>query len=193
MYLSFVVRAAGRASAAPERGIFNAMMEIIIIILGLAVDQATKYWAMTTVASSPGRTIALIQDVFHFTYVQNSGMAFGLLQGQMTLFYVLTIITVLIFTVFLIRHRNTLTLWLRIAIALLLSGALGNFIDRVWLGYVRDLFDFRLINFYVFNAADACLVAAVIMLMIYILFLDREDGKSKKRTKRRSTSKSGGR
>lgn len=149
------------------------MLEIVIVAAALLLDQLTKHWAQTALTQLPGNTMPLIEDVFHLTYIENRGAAFSILQGKRSFFLVITVIMVAGLTWYLLRNRKHMGRWTRVGIALLIAGGLGNGIDRLLFGYVRDLFDFRLIQFPVFNIADAALTAAVIMLAIYILFLDK--------------------
>lgn len=155
-------------------------MQIIIIILVVAADLISKY-LLTSLIQQAGGTIPLIQDVFHLTYVQNTGASFGIFQNQVTFFVIATSIVLIVGIVFMIRTRKTQSRFMKISLSLVLGGAIGNFYDRIVFGYVRDLLDFRLFDFWrwVFNVADACLVIGAIMLGVYVLFIYREkDGKS---------------
>lgn len=151
-------------------------MAVLYLILGVAcvaLDQWVKYWTRTVLMNEPGGTIPIIEDVFHLTYVENRGAAFGMLQGQKWLFVVLTVAMVIAFCVYLFWKKPG---WLPgISMGMVIGGAIGNLIDRVMLGYVVDLFDFRLINFAVFNVADVFIVVGMILLAWWILFLmDKE-------------------
>ena len=141
----------------------------LTIILTVALDRLVKLWAERVLPLQEGNTIPLIQDVFHLTYVQNRGAAFGLLQGQFVLFYIITAALVC-YAAWVLFLRKPQTRGIGVAIALLTGGALGNFYDRIAYGYVIDLFDFRLINFAVFNVADAAICVGVgLWALLYIL------------------------
>jgi signal peptidase II len=126
------------------------------VIIG---DQLTK-WVI--VASIPlGQSIDVIPKVFSLTYIQNTGAGFGILQGQNTIFILVALIAiaVIVFSMKKILEEHHTT-WLA---ALILGGAVGNLIDRIWHGFVVDF-----INFHVwpaFNIADSALVIGVIGLL----------------------------
>lgn len=148
------------------------MLEIIIAAVAVALDQWTKWGMSRWLTTLPDHSFPVIDGIFHFTYVENRGAAFGIMQGQQTFFLILTPIVVGVLIGFMIRKRKTLGVWLRVALSLVIAGAVGNYIDRLWKGYVRDLFDFRAINFAVFNLADACITVAAIMLIVYLLIIE---------------------
>lgn len=152
---------------------------VSIMVLAIVVDQLVKVWAQGALMGLPGGTMPVIPDVFHFTYVENRGAAFGMLQGKQILFFIITLVVVIGVLVYVIRNRTKLSTLAKVAIGLLLGGAIGNAIDRLMLGYVRDMFDFRLINFWVFNVADMCVVVATILLFILLFQNER---KAKKET-----------
>ncbi len=150
---------------------------ILIPLLGVAVDQLVKYWA--AVSLKPVGTIPLIQDVFHLTYWENTGAAFSMFADRRWLLLAVTVIllTILVWAL----HKNFLPDKLgRIGLLLTIGGAFGNLIDRLLRGYVIDLFDFRLIGFPVFNVADILLNAGVILMAIDLLILEPKREKQKK-------------
>ena len=155
------------------------MLELIIIAIGLGLDLWSKHWAQSALPPLPGGTMPLLQDVFHLTYVENRGAAFSILQGKRTFFLVISVLALLLVGGGLLLYRKKMGPWLRVALSLMIVGILGNGYDRLVFGYVRDLFDFRAINFPVFNIADSALVAAVIMVLIFVLFWDKDDGLKK--------------
>lgn len=146
------------------------MLETVIIVLTLALDQLTKILSEKLLPALPGGTYPLWENVFHFTCVENRGAAFGMLQGQMWLFYVITVLACALILYCLIRFHKRLHPLMRICLALIVAGALGNLIDRIFLGYVRDMLDFRLINFAVFNVADSAVCVGAVLLAMDILF-----------------------
>ncbi len=146
------------------------MLEIFVVIAILVVDQISKYLVQLYL-SPVGSSLPLIESVFHLTNAHNTGAAWGMLPGFRWMFIPLTIIVCGIVIFILIRFHKKLCVFSRITLALLLAGAVGNLIDRIALSYVRDMFDFRLINFPVFNIADSSLTIGCIMLVIDALFL----------------------
>ncbi len=133
----------------------------------LAADQITKWIVLEKLTQV--ETVSLIPNVFHLTYCENRGAAFGILQNQIWIFSVITVTVLLGVIYFMVRYRPK-NKWLNVSLILLVGGALGNFIDRIFRGFVVDFLDFRLINFPIFNAADCFVVAGAIMLALYLIF-----------------------
>lgn len=157
------------------------ILYVLIPLVLIGIDQAVKYWTLNVLA--PMQTsIPVIEGVFQLTYVENRGSAFGLLQNQQVLFIILTCVVALafIYGIFIYPDKKKLPVFPRVLLAVILGGALGNFIDRLWHGFVVDTFDFCLINFPVFNVADSCICVGVILLCIWILFIDGRQLKKNK-------------
>ena len=146
------------------------MLEIILIAAILAADQITKY-LIQLYLSPVGTSLPLIQGVFHLTNVHNTGAAWGMMQGFRWLFIPMTLIVCGIIVFILVKYHKRVTVFSRITLSLLFAGAIGNLVDRVLLGYVRDFFDFCLINFPVFNIADSAMTIGCALLIIDALFL----------------------
>lgn len=121
-------------------------------------------------------TVPLWNGVFHLTYVENRGAAFGILQNQKWFFIVLTAIVLAVVIYVALRQKFKHPI-LCTALSLLAGGAVGNLIDRVVYGYVVDFLDFCLIDFPVFNIADIFIVIGAILLAIYFIFFDKEEEK----------------
>lgn len=149
-------------------GIFLAAVAVLS-----AADQITKAAAESALKS--GRTIPIIKDVFELYYLENTGTAWGMFDGGRIFFLILTVIifAVLVFIIFKMPLRKKY-LWMRITIILLGAGAVGNFIDRLFLGYVRDFLYFKVINFPVFNIADCYVTVGLIMFILMILFIYKD-------------------
>ena len=141
---------------------------LLIIAVGIAIDQLTK--ALTVKSLAVGETYPIIEDVFHFTHVQNRGAAFGMLANAPWVFNILSTIMIIGLAAFLFLGMSPNLLY-TISTALIISGGIGNMIDRLSLGYVVDFVDCRFINFAVFNFADSivCIGAG---LMIFALIRD---------------------
>ncbi len=142
------------------------MIIAIVIILMVLLDQLVKYWALIKLSAIG--TIPLIDGVFHLTYVENRGAAFGILQDQRWLFLVMTPI-ILAVLAYVLHKKYIRTKLGRVSVYLIAAGAVGNLIDRAWHGFVVDLFDFRLIHFPVFNVADIYVVIGVALFFYYYL------------------------
>lgn len=147
------------------------MLYFIISAVIIVIDFFVKRWA--DVSLQEIGTIPLIENVFHLTYVENRGMAFGMLQNQRYFFILTTIAVLATIIVFMIKNRKGNRL-LKTGLSFVLGGAAGNLIDRAWLGYVIDLFDFRLINFPVFNVADIFVCVGAFLVVMYFLIYDNK-------------------
>ena len=147
------------------------LLWIIITIAGILLDQLSKLLVVRNMYLY--ESIPLWKGVLHITYIQNRGAAFGMLADQRWVFLIVSSITIVAMLVFLIltKSRNPLLLS---SVAMILSGGIGNMIDRLALGYVVDMIEVRLINFAVFNVADSfvCVGAAILFLAI---LLEKED------------------
>lgn len=135
----------------------------IVAIVGFVVDQLTKYAIAQTFKL--GQTVPIIPNVFHFTYVRNTGAAFSLFTGQVGLLRWLSL-AVSLGLMGLGLFYPGLNRWEKLGYGFILSGAFGNGIDRFLLGYVVDFLDFKLINFPVFNLADVFINVGIICLLI---------------------------
>lgn len=120
----------------------------------------------------------VIPNVFSLTYYQNSGAAWSILQGQMWFFAIVTFVAVPLCIWLLWKNRRGSKFY-SLALGLVIAGALGNFIDRMRLGYVVDMFQTDFMNFPIFNVADMCLTIGVVMVFIYALFEERFERKEK--------------
>ena len=147
----------------------------IVIAAGVILDQWSKYMAVLHLQGTDG--VDLIPGVFRLTYLENRGAAFGVLQGQQWFFYIITaVILVAVLLVYRRMPAGRKFLPLRVCAVLIVSGALGNLIDRVGQGYVVDFFYFELIDFPVFNVADIFVtVSAVLLAVLLLLYYKEED------------------
>ncbi len=135
-----------------------------VVVLAIIIDRFSKFLCQRYLA--PLGSVPLIEGVFHLTYVQNTGAAFGMFQGANWLFIPVIVLTAafLIYLMWTLRYAGD---FMRLSIALILGGALGNLMDRVMLGYVVDFLDFRV--WPVFNIADSCIVIGSILLGYRVL------------------------
>lgn len=136
----------------------------IFLALGLIVlDQLTKF--LIRLFFIKGQSIALIPNILHITYVQNTGIAFGLFQNTIPLLIWFSIIVLGLLFFFYDRIHF-------IPRALLVAGIIGNLIDRIFLKFVVDFIDFRI--WPTFNIADSCLTIGAILLVVFILKKDQK-------------------
>lgn len=150
------------------------MYEIIVAIL-IVLDQIIKYWALNYLQRV--ESISIINNVFNLTYVENRGAAFGMLQNNQIIFIIVAAIASCYGLYYL--HTKKVNNIGKVGIILIISGAIGNLIDRIRLGFVVDYLDFHIIWSYVFNLADCFVVVGTILLCIYII-TSEEDKKQVK-------------
>ena len=148
-----------------------------IIAGGIIIDQITKALAVAYLKAI--ETCPLIEGVLHLTYAENTGMAFGMLKNHRWVFMVTSTILILAMGFYLYAMKSESRLY-DVAIAMVVSGGLGNMIDRVGLGYVVDFIDFRLINFAVFNGADSFVCVGAGLLMLALILDLVKEAKAKK-------------
>ncbi len=143
---------------------------LILFAVFLIFDQLTKVFFTD-------KYIPVINGVFSFTYTQNTGAGFSVLSGKVWLLILLSVLFLIGLVVFNHFQKNKSKLY-KVSYVLILSGAIGNLIDRIFLGYVRDFLSFDLIHFPVFNIADSCLTIGIILLCIFFVFYDKPKDKN---------------
>lgn len=146
-----------------------SMIIYAFIVLGIVgLDQLTKY------LTDGVRDVQIIKDILYISSTRNTGAAFSMLGDApwaQTFFYILTVVAVTGATIYLVMNKRN-SKWLNVTITILIAGALGNFIDRIALKYVRD---FIYVTFFAnFNVADIAITVGAIMLVVYVLFIDKE-------------------
>lgn len=148
--------------------------EITGFILLVLLDQWTKILSVVHLkGQSP---FVLIDGVLEFYYLENHGAAFSLLQDATVFFFIVAIVAMAAIALILHRMPRTRAFLLpRIFLVCIAAGALGNLIDRMTLGYVRDFIYFSLINFPVFNVADIYVTVSVALLVVLMLFVYKEE------------------
>lgn len=140
------------------------------------VDQFTK--SLITSTLDLNETVVVIKDFFDIHYVQNFGAGFSIMQNQTIIFYIITPICLILFIYLLLKTKKN-ELLSKIGLILMISGTIGNFIDRIVHVYVVDFLDFNIFgwDFPVFNVADICLTIGVFLYIIQI-FKESKNGKA---------------
>ena len=157
------------------------MILLIAIIVGIiALDQLTKWLAVIYLQGEP--SFPLWQDVLHFTYARNEGAAFGILSDQRWVFMVFSTVAILALLAVLFIYRPK-SRYVQITLAMIAAGGIGNMIDRILLGYVIDFIDFTLIDFAIFNVADAFVTVGAFMMMGYLILDILREAKTEKAKK----------
>ncbi|MCF6410493.1 signal peptidase II [Pseudalkalibacillus salsuginis] len=143
-----------------------------LAIFVLIIDQITKWFVVTKMEL--GEQITIINNFFYLHSHRNRGAAFGILQGQMWLFIIVTVI-VIAAVVYYLHTEARGNVLLSTSLGLILGGAIGNFLDRLFRGEVVDFLDFYIINydFPIFNIADSSLVIGVGMIALAFLLESR--------------------
>ena len=145
----------------------------------VAADQLTKLWVLGNI---PLHTqIQAIPGIFHLTYVQNTGAAFSSFQGMIWLFVVIFVL----FTVGIVWEFSKKSLrfssFERWCVAAIYAGGLGNMIDRVRMGYVVDMIEVEFMKFPVFNVADCFITCGCVVLLVSLVFFNKEFWKDEKK------------
>ncbi len=145
------------------------MWYLILFFLTLVVDQISKI-----IVDYNKTSITLIEGVLRISISYNQGASFSFLSGKdwaQVFFIALTSVVLIAGFIFLVVKKPE-GKWLLSAISLMFSGTIGNFIDRLAFGHVRDFID---VPFFAnFNVADSCLCIGAFMLILYVLFFDEE-------------------
>ena len=147
----------------------------VFTVFGLTLaDQLTKLLAIRRLKSQA--SIVLIPTVLELFYLENRGMAFGLFQGKIPFFVIMCLVFFCAFLYAWIKiPKNRYYAPLTAVLYVLVSGALGNFIDRIFRGYVVDFIYVSLIDFPVFNLADVYVVCGGILLLLLVCFYYKDD------------------
>ncbi len=147
------------------------MIVLTISFLIVIIDQISKYLVRSSMELH--ETIPLIKNFFHLTYVSNDGMAFGInFPGGIYVFTIASFILTLFLIGYLWYERKS-NIILRISLALIIAGAIGNFIDRAMYKEVVDMFDFIFwgYHWYIFNVADSAVTVGMIIYLFYSFLL----------------------
>jgi len=148
--------------------ILDLIMLLSVVIL-VSIDQFTKNAAIINLKNQSD--FIILPGVLQFHYLENTGAAFSMLEGKQILFAIMTpvLIALLIYIVYKMpKHRKFIPLL--IIIIFVISGAIGNYIDRVTNQFVVDFIYFSLINFPVFNVADCYVTVSIIFFFILMIF-----------------------
>ncbi len=146
-------------------------MEFFLIGFIIFIDQISKYSAIKYLKDK--RPLKVIENFFQFNYVENRGAAFGILEHKRLFFIIITLIILAFISFYLIKNYNSLSIYAKLSLSMLIGGATGNLIDRIRFGYVVDFISFKVKRYYsfpVFNIADIFIVLSTFFIVIIILF-----------------------
>ncbi len=148
----------------------SLIIKVSTIAIMIALDLLSKLYFQTYFESG-GETITLIEYVLGFTYLKNTGAAFGMLGDNTVLLVIFTVVFLLVFA-FVDFYYKSNNGWYIAGFSLIVGGAIGNFIDRIAFGYVRDFIELKFIEFPIFNLADVFLTVGVICYIVYLVFYE---------------------
>ena len=155
---------------------------ISVIVLGVILDQVSKW--LTVAFLTDGVSVNVIPGVFRFTYVENRGAAFGMLDEHRWVFMVISTLAIVGLLIYLWKFAPP-SRWVGCALSLVISGGIGNMIDRVRLGYVIDMLDFCAFPKlwpWVFNVADSfvCVGGGILFVWCVVMIFKEEKNKKNK-------------
>ena len=158
------------------------LLPILAVAVLILLDQGTKFWALASL--KPIHNMTLVEGFMDLTFVENRGVAFGMFSGQRWFILLLTgIIAVGLIWFYVTMPKKKEYFPLRVSLVLVLSGAIGNIIDRLFRGYVVDFFEFTFFEWPVFNVADIYVVVGVILLALMIVFVVKDEDLELKKKK----------
>lgn len=150
-------------------------MASFLIVLGIIIiDQISKYSIVQSLTL--GSSSVVIDNFFQLTYVENTGIAFSLLQNNNIFMIALMSVTSMVLLGLIFSHKP---IFLKVSLSVLLGGTIGNLMDRLFRGKVIDFFDFHFYDshFAIFNVADICVVLGSALLIYYIIINDKNKRK----------------
>ncbi len=154
------------------------IISLLVAVIMIVIDQCTKLWAVAKL--KPIGSTPVIDGFLNLTFVENHGVAFGMLHGKKWLILCMVAVIVAILVYYFVKLPKTKEYhYVRGAMTLILAGAVGNVMDRMMRGYVVDFLEFAFVDFPVFNMADIYIVVGVILLAILMLFVIQEEPKKK--------------
>lgn len=150
------------------------IIDTFFVLILLAFDQFTKYMAVQKLMNKPA--FVLLKGVLEFDYLENRGVAFGMMQNKKWFILLTTFIllSVVVFILYKLPEGKKFTV-LHFVFTAIIAGGIGNMIDRLRLGYVIDFIAFVLIDFPTFNVADCYIVCATIIMFFIFMFVFKEE------------------
>lgn len=165
-----------------KKMLISIILSLSFFVAFLLIDLLTKGLIIPNLIPTVGDRVGVIPKFISFVYVQNHGAAWGIF-GNSTIFLIIfSIIVLSIFILFYVlrlkKVKNNSSYLLGISVGLIAGGSIGNLIDRIAFGYVRDFINFEFMNFPVFNVADIALTFGVIIMVIYFIFFYTKEDKN---------------
>lgn len=151
------------------------MLYYLLAAALVVVDQLVKFLVRANIPLGEG--VPFLPHILQLTYYQNTGAAFSIFEQHT---WILTLISAAasVLLIVLLAKRTFNHPFAMVSLALVLAGAVGNLIDRLFLGYVTDMFQTLFMNFPIFNVADICIVCGGIAFCVYFLLFCKEEEKA---------------
>lgn len=149
---------------------------LILFIILVGIDQASKFWVRTNLMGVGKKPVVILPDVLNLQFHSNTGAVWGIFNDKVIYLALFTLVVLsgIVFLYFKIPNSKKHKVLKTIAV-FIMAGAVGNLIDRIFLGYVTDFIYFEIINFPLFNFADSCLTVSSILLLILALFYFKDE------------------
>ena len=153
------------------------MLYAILAAALVGLDQLVKVLVRLNITE--GGSVPFLPHILQLTYYKNTGAAFSIFEEHTWILTLISAAASVLIIVLMVKKTFNHPFGM-VSLALVLAGAVGNLIDRLFLGYVTDMFKTTFMNFAVFNVADICLVCGIIALCVYVVFFEsrekKEDG-----------------
>lgn len=151
------------------------MIYFILILLSVLLDQLTKYIVFKNI--NYNEYIVVINNFFYISHRRNTGAAWSFLSEHEWSRYMFIAITIIVCAFLIYMLFKSKNFFMNISLALIIGGALGNLIDRIFKGYVVDFLEFVFGTYHypTFNVADICVVIGTILLSYYLIFIYEDD------------------
>ena len=157
------------------------MYLIILILVLTAIDQLSKLYMYNMSGGEIGYSIPIINDFFHLTYIENHGGVFGVFQGKINYFTIISIVLIAYVVITEIKNFKKYKFPIKLGISIITAGALGNMIDRIFRGFVIDMIDFRGIWGFIFNIADTYIHIGLYIILFTLIKDEYEKMKKNKK------------
>ena len=157
------------------------MYLIILILVLTAIDQLSKLYMYNMSGGEIGYSIPIINDFFHLTYIENHGGIFGVFQGKINYFTIISIVLIAYVVITEIKNFKKYKFPIKLGISIITAGVLGNMIDRIFRGFVIDMIDFRGIWGFIFNIADTYIHIGLYIILFTLIKDEYEKMKKNKK------------
>lgn len=157
------------------------MYLIILILVLTAIDQLSKLYMYNMSGGEIGYSIPIINDFFRLTYIENHGGIFGVFQGKISYFTIISIVLIAYVVITEIKNFKKYKFPIKLGISIITAGALGNMIDRIFRGFVIDMIDFRGIWGFIFNVADTYIHIGLYIILFTLIKDEYEKMKKNKK------------